>query len=190
MAFEIVSFLSGAATAVFAEPLRRWIYRPVLKLEFTQADHFVAKTPERSGTSVYDAYYVRVKVTNRSRSVAKSCRAYLVNIERRGHSGLWEPTEYCESLQLAWSARGDAAYTAIDLPQEVPHFIDVLSTRAVSASFLPTLSLQLFRYERLFAMHGVYRFTILVSGDGVKPASLQVSFDWFGQWDKFNVAVA
>ena len=187
MAFEIISFLSGAATAVFAEPLRRWIYRPSLTLEFTVADHFVAKTRESSGTSVYDAYYVRLKVTNRRRSLAKGCRAYLIDIERRGSSGAWEPTEYCESLQLGWSARGTGAYEALDLPHTVPHFIDVVSPRSVSTTFLPALSLHLYRYEHLFATPGTYRFTVLVSGDGVKPATLRISFEWTGQWDQFKV---
>jgi hypothetical protein len=132
---QILAFLGGFLTALFAEPLRLWLFRARVTLEFLNADHFVTSTSEQGG---HQAKYVRIKAVNHSGRLAKNCRAYLTNIERRGPSGAWEATEYCESMQLGWSARGDGAHTALDLPKDVPCFIDVLSTRSISTNFLPS----------------------------------------------------
>ncbi len=83
---ELLAFIGGFAIALFAEPIRQWLFRARLTLEFTNADHFVTRTTESGG---HQARYIRIKATNRSSRLAKSCRAYLVNIERLGPSGAW-----------------------------------------------------------------------------------------------------
>jgi hypothetical protein len=178
---SVLGFLGGFLTAIFAEPLRQWMYRPKLVLEFGQSADFVTKTPERSDDAQYEAYYVRVKVTNKRSRLAKGCRAYLVGIERLTETGRFERTEYCDSIQLGWAVRGDQSYSAIDLPKDVPHFIDVVSTRPVSNSFKPHIHPVPMRYQQLFATQGTYRLTIRVSGDGVEPASSSLWFKWSGK---------
>src|SRR4051812_12429823 len=95
----ILAFLGGFASAVFAEPVRRWLFRPILALEFKDADHFIANTfeeiqaPAQTGGTMKQqiwARFVRVKVTNTKNALARSCRPYLVNIEHLGKSGNWE----------------------------------------------------------------------------------------------------
>jgi hypothetical protein len=181
-------FVAGFLTAVFAEPLRQWLWRPALNMEFKKANHFLTKTPARIQSVEYEALYVRVKVINRGSHIAKSCRPYLVAIDRLGPSGTWDPTDYCESLQLAWSARGDERFTPLDLPKDVPHFIDVLSTNSLDHNLVPEIVVVPFRYEQLFTAPGEYRFTVLVAGDGVKPASMSIAVKWTGQWDKVEAA--
>jgi hypothetical protein len=183
---QFLAFLGGFFTALFADPIRQWLFRPKLELAFANADHFVAHTAEAGG---HQARYIRVRVTNRGPWLARSCRAYLVNIERRGLGGAWEATEYCESLQLAWSGRGDGAHSALDLPIGVPHFVDVVSTRQISTSFLPSTPLILIRYQTLLASSGTFRFTVLISGENVRPTSLKLIFTWSGVWNNFQVAL-
>lgn len=185
---SILSFLGGFFTALFAEPLRRWIFHARLSLEFKDAEHFITQTPEGSiAGSRHQACYIRCKVTNAKSALAKSCRAYLVNVERQGSRGNWEATSYCESMQLAWASRGDGSYTALDIPKDVPHFIDILSVREGSNEFRPAIQVMPFRYESLWSTHGTYRFTVIVSGEDVTPATLGVSLKWTGEWDKFEV---
>lgn len=186
----IIGFIGGFLTALFAEPLRQWLFQPILSLEFNNTSHFVTKTWKAFESSRHEAHYARIKVTNTRRSLARSCRAYLVNIERIGPSGAWEATDYCESMQLAWSGRGGDAYTALDLPKDVPHFVDLLSTRQGSKSFDLAIQLKLFRHEALLVSAGTYRLTIVVSGDGVRPEWIWLSFTWSGDWDGFKLAVA
>jgi hypothetical protein len=183
--------LIGFISALLAEPVRTWLFRPRLRLTFVEdADHFLTETKERIGgaTADHKAIYVRVHVVNRSWALAKSCRAYLANMERLGGSGKWENTTYCESLPLSWAGYVESRFAPLDLSQNVTHVVDVLSTREVSPSFkLETLCI-LKRYEELMRTHETYRLTVLVSGDGVRPASMKLIFKWTGVWDGFEVS--
>ena len=178
-----LSFLGGFFTALLAEPLRRWIWTPRLKLTFGTSQHFVTRTPEVSPDGQYESMFVRIKVVNSRASLAKSCRAYLVNIERKGTTGQFEPTEYCESLQIAWSSQSDQSFCAFDLPRRVPHFVDVMSTRPTASGFALATKVTPFRYERMLKTPGTYRFTVVVSGDGVKPATIRPTVFWNGVWN-------
>ena len=75
----LIGALLGFGAAVFAEPVRRWIYRPKLKLEFGDDPGYRARTPEKSPpfNSFYEAEYIRIKVTNIKPAIAMNCRAYL-----------------------------------------------------------------------------------------------------------------
>src|SRR5947209_4242810 len=75
---SLLGFLGGFVTALFAEPLRQWLYRPGLSLSFGSSGDFITKTPEVSGGAKYDAFYIRLRVVNTSSRLAKACRAYLV----------------------------------------------------------------------------------------------------------------
>jgi hypothetical protein len=186
----VLAVLSGWVLALFAEPVHQRIFGPRLELVFKDTEHFVTHTKEGTPDSLHEAIYVRVKVTNVKWALAKACRAYLVNVERRGSSGQFEATEYCESLQLAWSAQTEP-YRALDLPRHVPHFVDVVSTRDIEKdAFRLHIAVPLFRLERLWRTPGTYRFTILVSGDGVRPERIQLCFTWSDHWNDFKVSQA
>jgi hypothetical protein len=183
MLSTILGFISGALIAVFADPMRRWVYRPVLALSFDQSDHHITKTPEGD----HEAFYVQVKAENSRAALARSYRAYRVNIERCGSSGAWEATTFCGSRQLAWEGPGNDPYSAVDIPRGVPLFFNVLSTREGSPAFSLSLATHLLAYHSFMFSPGTYRFTIAVSGDGVKPASIMISFTWTGIWNQFTV---
>ncbi|MCK4822519.1 hypothetical protein KA005_42535, partial [bacterium] len=88
------------------------------------------ETPDVSRNTVTDAHYVRIRITNVGRQIAKQCRAYLVNVEKWVESNNdFEPTVYCDSLQLPWSARGstEEAYRPIDLSRDIKQFVDIHS---------------------------------------------------------------
>lgn len=184
MSSNLLAFAAGFLSAIFAEPIRRWIYRPVLKLDFKNNDHFVPTTPEGDPPD-HRARFVRLRATNVKNGVAKGCRAYLIGLDRRGPSGTWDPTEYCDNLQLGWSCEKS---DALDLPRDVPRFVTVLSTRETSKEFHPHLPIVTYTMQRLLAEIGTYRLTVLVTGDGVKPARMSLSFKWTGVWDQFEVS--
>ncbi len=183
---SVLGFILGFLSAVFAEPVRQWLYRPRLLLSFGSSSDFVTPTPETAGGRQYEAFYIRLKVVNSRSRLAKACRAYLVRVEKQV-DGEFKPTMYCDSMQLAWSARGDEAFTAIDLPRDVPQFVDIVSTRSIFHTFAPAIRLVPFRYKELFEETGVFRFRVQVSGDGVDPVSDQVILHWEGTWNKFRV---
>ncbi len=193
----ITGAVLGFGAAIFAEPLRQWIFRPKLKLEFGDDPGYKARTPEEADIpssprpihSVHEAEYIRIKVTNEKRAIAKSCRAYLVAVEKADESGDYKPTIYCDSIPLAWSCRDKQAYDPLDLPRGVAQFVDVVSTRSVSQDFKPEIKPIPFRYFALFQEHGTFRFTVLVSGENVKPIFIKIVFQWSGLWDRYEASL-
>jgi len=184
---HLVTFFAGFATAVLAEPLRQWLFRPRLKLEFDNTNDYVTTTIEHSDTDAWEAHYIRVKVINESPRLAKSCRGYLVDIEEDDGAGSFAPTLFCDSLPLAWSCRTlDEAFRPVDIPKDVPHFIDVLSTRSVSNVFRVQTSFMPERYSHLVQRRGRLRFSILLSGDNVEPQMIKFVFGWRGLWHDFD----
>ena len=41
-------------------------------------------------------------------------------------------------------------------------------------------------YEHLWNFDGTYRFTVLVAGDGVAPASRKIDVVWSKKWETFT----
>jgi len=192
----VIGAVLGFGAAVFAEPLRHWLYRPKLKLEFGDDPGCRARTPEqaqlpgpRPVQSIYEADYIRIRVTNTKPAIAKNCRAYLVKIEKADNSGEFKSTIYGDSIPLSWACRGTQAYDPLDLPRGVVQFVDVISTRSVSTDFKPEIKPIPFRYIDLFRQHGVFRFTVQVSGENVRPKFIKIVFRWAGAWDKYEASL-
>lgn len=192
----LVGAVLGFGAAVFAEPLRLWIYRPKLKLAFDESPGCRARTLEQGQIdggpvpvySTHEADYLRVKVINQKPSIAKNCRAYLVAIEQADKQGKFKPTLYIDSIPLPWACRAEEAYNPLDLPQGIVQFIDVISTRSISPEFRPEIKPFPFRYMELFQQHGKFRFTVQVSGENIEPVFIKVVFDWSGVWDKYEAS--
>lgn len=89
----IIGWVLGMVSAIITEPLRAAVLGPKLKIEIGDTPEFKTRTPEQITfndpkiapvplTSVHEAEYLRIKVTNTRRAVAKQCRAYLTNVEK------------------------------------------------------------------------------------------------------------
>ena len=69
-----IGFVSAVLAPIVVEPLKYCVFGPKLKVEFIEGDRgFITDTKENGVT---DAHYVRVKVLNTGRQIAKQCRAY------------------------------------------------------------------------------------------------------------------
>lgn len=186
----LISFLLGFITAVFSEPLRQWFFRPVLKLSFEKSEDFVSRTPMKNGGKEHEAYYIRIKVENIKRRLAKACRAYLINVEEQDESGQFKKSIYADNLSLAWSCQEpDEARKPIDLPNGVAQFVDVIATDSIFNNYFIQVQPFPYRYERLFDKKPkTFRLTIQVSGDGVEPETVQLVFTWKDKWNDFDVS--
>jgi hypothetical protein len=183
----VVGGLIGFGAAVFAEPLRRWIYRPKLQLEFGSGAEYQAPTDEGVKPNRHKAIYIRIKVTNTKAAIAKSCRAYLVAIDQEVAVEEFKPTIYCDSIPIAWACRDDSEkYAGLDLPKGVAQFIDVISTRSVNELVSLHLKFCPYRYSEIYQKPGTYRFTIQVSGENVEPTFIRIVYCWTGSWDKYG----
>lgn len=117
--------------------------------------------------------------------MARNCRAYLVAIEKAEDSGRFVSTVYSDALLLAWSCREEDSFDPIDLPSRVPHYFNILSTRGISNNYRLEIEKTPYRYLKLLSEIGTYRFTIMVSGENVKPEGIRIIFHWNGVWDKY-----
>jgi hypothetical protein len=167
---SFVGFGGGFFTALFAEPVRRWFYAPKLNLTFGKLPTLPNKNARSQPRwSVRVLMGAREGVENHRAALAKSCRGYLVNIERQATSGKFEATEYCESMQLAWSSPAEQSFSAFDLPRGVPHFVDIIWTRPTSIEFQLAIRATPLRYARLVQTQGVYRFTLWYQATASSP---------------------
>jgi len=171
---------------MFAEPARNWLLRAKLRVSFKQEEDCVARTPTGGGS---DAVYIRLKVVNERRRMARSCRAFLVKVEKQTRPGVYENTIYADSLQLAWScqARGEER-RPMDLIHGVSQYVDVISTVEINNTFEVHVAPMPLRYRPLFSAHAkTLRLTIQVSGDGVDPQLIRIVFAWKGNWEKADI---
>jgi hypothetical protein len=185
-----MGFLSGALIAIFAEPLRHRFFRPRLRITFNDSADCVTPTPAKVGGIPVQAWYIRAKITNDSEYLARSCRVFLTEVERRDDKGVFHRTDYCDSIQLAWSVREGLEFEATDVPNSVNCFVDIFSTVQGSSDLSPRLRSFPYRYHALFKDPATYRLTIHAIGDGAKTAKQQIIVDWKGQWDTFTVRAA
>lgn len=184
------TFILGFVSAVFAEPFRQWWFRPKIELTFQNNSDHVALTPYIDSHWEYEAYYIRVGVSNKSRQLARKCRAYLVNVEEKDkEKSIFTKSIYADSIQLAWSCKESGVeLEAIDIPHGVKQYIDLVATIDSNNMYKPQIKPTPLRYKELFSnVQKDLRFTIQVSGDGLDPVIIKVVFCWKGNWDDFDV---
>lgn len=185
---SITSFIAGFVIATFADPLKNWLFRPVLTLSFEENEDCLAVTPESTDTGIeMKAIYVRFKVTN-MKGVAQGCRAYLVKIEQADKDGKFQDTIYCDSIPLAWSCQQtDARFDPIELSARVNQFFDVIAVRKGQIDMVPQIKVSPYRYAGLFVMQGIFRYTVQVTASNAEPVSAKIIVEWEQDWATMKV---
>ena len=181
----IASFLAGFVTAAFAEPFRKWLTRPRLRIdfrpEFGEGSGYISRTPEKEG-SEEQAYYVRASIKNNSDTIAKSCRAYLVTIEYETAPGKWRVIHQ-DPIPLDWAFVGP---TPMDLPPKVEFHFDVFSVSSFENRVTPRTTPPAAIWHVSLSREGRYRYTVTVAGENVNPVSAAIEFNWPGSFEEFG----
>lgn len=170
------------------------LQRPILNIEVGKGRGFCNKCPLRpqvslSGRTAHSppqptaAIYLRVKVVNRGRRTARNCHGYLADVEVWREEAFCE-TSYADYLRLAWSYRPSAS---LDLLPDVPHWLDLISTREHDRSFFLETDPKATLYERGFDETNVYRLTIIIFAEDAEPAQTFVFLHWGGYWNSIDV---
>jgi hypothetical protein len=189
-AISIANTAVGVIAGIFIKEIWDYFRRPLVKVSFDEHAEGCRAHTRTGGNPPSEGYYIRAKVVNSRRRLAKSCRAFLVNVEQRNARGEFVPTTpaYDDSLALVWSAQFKEGNPPIDLPYGISQFVDIVSTDKLSAEF-KVHALIPYRYDNLFNnTPKALRFTIAVTGDDVEPGQVKVIFDWRGKWDNFELA--
>jgi hypothetical protein len=161
-----------------------WLYRPKLVVEFLPNEggfRTEGKWRDPRGTE-FEEIYVRARVRNLRSRVAKQCRPYLVKIEEVHTSGQITPTKYFDNLPLLWPGP-KRDYNPRDLPTGVHQFFDVVgvlkNARGWRFKFGDNFGHD---YDELPNYTGTYRFTVMVTGDGVAPGGRKIDVTYHGDW--------
>lgn len=153
---------------------------PKLEVEFDEnIPGCIAHTAPNNELSVR---FIRMRVTNRGKRVAtaRGCVAYLTNVEWQNENGEFEPTDYCESIRLAWSCQGlrPERFGSMDIPRGVNQYIDIVAFREKHANFEPQLEVTPIRYLVLFQTIGTKLFTVHVHAENASPVKCKLIFTW------------
>jgi hypothetical protein len=191
----IGSAFLGALIALYLPFFRRLIWGPKLSLFFDKnIDGCIAKTPielimtngERIET---EGYYIRVMVKNEKYLLARDCRAFLVNIEKKEEDNKFHSTVYYDSIQAQWACRSGQGFSGIDLPRGLNQFIDVIGTIKDNPNIDLKIDSKIFLHRPLLSEIGTFRYTIQVSGNELNPVKIKFIFKWNGKWDDFDVDI-
>jgi hypothetical protein len=124
------------------------------------------------------AFYARLCVTNDKRRIAQSCRAWLVDVEELNDEDCFVPTRFRDSVPLIWSY--DAEADTVDIPQGIKRYVDLVRIQNDIPGFQPRMRsrsgevLTILKYQPIFSKNGVYRLTVLVSAQEIKPQVIKV----------------
>lgn len=178
----IFSFLTGFLTAVFAEPVRKYFSKPILKVNFTpefgEGTGFISLSPEKED-SKERAYYVRASVKNISRYIARNCRAYLVLIEYEISPNRYKIIHQ-DPIPLDWAFLGA---TQLDLLPKLKFHFDVFSVSNFEDRMVPRTRPLAVMWAISLSSPGRYRYTVSVAGENINPVSTSITFYWNGSFD-------
>jgi len=173
----LIGFALGLLIPFTIRSLTRYFLGPKLTVKF-DAD----EVPAGEGMTSAPAYFGRVRLENATPTVARECRGYLVKIQEVGGAGPYR-TLLDETFQLIWSY--DDKRDSLDLPRGPTPTIDVVTYHQGASTFGACFRsseggiLQPTKFDGLFPSVGIYRFTVLVTGNDVDPVTrvFEVNYD-------------
>jgi hypothetical protein len=163
---------------------RDWFNRPKLRIDSKEsaANKVDSEYKKPDGTTVSEIY-IRARVQNTGRQIAKGCVVSLAKLEKVHPSGRTTSTVFFDSRPLAWAGW---KFLPRDVPSGVDFYVDLMR---VSKS-VPGWK---FSVEKLFGNEaalqsywGTYRFSLVVTADNAKPASCRIDITYNGDWHNLN----
>jgi hypothetical protein len=122
--------------------------------------------------------YIRARVRNTGREVARSCRVYLAELTEIRTSGQISTSLY-DAKQLQWAGLD---FIPLDIPRGVNLYVDLAWVSKDQPGWR-------FSVQRLFASQsglktyrGTYRFHLLATAHNADPAVCSVDVSYDGDW--------
>ena len=172
--------LVGGLVSGFYQHVRdRW-QRPILRLDYQgKAGLNMVDVDYSEGDRSVSEIYIRVRLRNRGRSIARKCLVYLTAIEEV-YPAAQTPTAFAEAMPLAWPLH---KFTPLDIPVGPDFYVDILRI----SKYEPGWN---FSVEKLFANHaklkgfkGTYRFHIVATSDNADSAKFAFDIEYSQDWN-------
>jgi hypothetical protein len=195
MADEILAACIGAGAALagaIVPSIIGWIKdrytRPILNLTFeSKDDAYLVESTYMAGEMERTSKFVRVRLTNKGRDVARECRVFLTEVREVDGQQL-HPTSFYDSKSLPW-AGFPKNYSARPIPAGINAYIDVLRVSKGDPKWD-------FRVKTMFASQrpietykGILRLKITATADNAEPVSITLDVTFRGDYDGLRSAL-
>lgn len=176
--------LAVVFVTVYLQFIKPWHQQPRFGIEFDMGVPYCRKTSvdvkldkERTYTTM--AYWLRIRVRNLGKSVARRCIGKLVAVMDTDGNLI----QQYDPVTLKWVGTDENAVPLwpIDLNPEECEYLDVLSTRYDVKSHAYIMTDRMRRGIPKALLPGSYILHITIYGDGVSPESKYFSVHWLGQ---------
>lgn len=179
----IAGLIGGLFSGFLGRRLEERLFGPKLVVDFVPGE--VGFRTEGSwtheGAEIVELY-IRARARNVGKHIARQCRPYLTKLERVFPAGTTERAPIFESLVLRWPG-GD--FAPRDIPPGIIQFFDVVGVLKSSPGWRIKFSENHSSLAELAQFQGTYRFTVLVTGEGARPAECAIDVTYNGNWHNF-----
>jgi hypothetical protein len=174
-----VAAIAGGLISGAYQHARDWFNRSKLLIDFegTAANIIDIDYKQRDGTAVSEVY-IRARVQNAGRHIAKGCLVFLAKLEKVQPSGDTTSTEFFDPRSLAWGAGWK--FNPRDVPYGLPFYVDLMRVSKSETGWKFSVERPLANEAALQTYLGTYRFTLVVTADDAKPASCKIDVTYNG----------
>jgi hypothetical protein len=168
--------LGGGVIVLVGQWLGQFITKPRISIETGTQTPFVVDTDSHVGSQILKTRFVRVQVVNSGLRTARSCRAYILQLSRTSPGGSKSTILDDDPVPLNWSSKGDGDWTVLDISRKFSRLLDLLCAATGASPELQLSSQQIpVRITPMFG-DGVYKATIVVTGDNFDPVKVTLDF--------------
>jgi len=178
--------IGGLVTGFFRWAVDRF-NRPRLTIDYEGGDANLVHVDYQSGNTNIANIYIRARVRNQGRRMARRCRVFLTGLEEVHPSGQTTQTSYRDSIALPWA--GDQFGTR-DVPRGVEFYVDILWVSKHDPGWRFLVETLFANYIGLQNYGGTYRFHLLVTADDADPGTCAVDVTYSGNWLNLRAAQA
>ncbi len=165
----------GLLSGAYQHARNHWT-RPKLQVDYEGSDGNKVDSEIKKGEKVVSEIYIRVRVRNGGRSVAKGCRLFLTALHEVHVSGVTQ-TNWYDSMPLPWAGWD---FTPRDVPSGPEFYVDVVK---VSKDYSDWIFFKLFASQtNLKNYRGTYRFRLLATADNADPVVREIDVTYDGDW--------
>jgi hypothetical protein len=188
--------LGGAVLTLIAQAIQRWAERPVLKIQFasaiagcdvrTPASAHIRGIVETIGVAMQ--HYLRIRILNTGRGVAKNVRAAIVSIRHTNQARTITFDE--EILDLHVGLVGGQTVDA--LPVGGFRFFDVFHSETVQVEVRAAFDFEKTprRFSELKLGAGKFEVKVFVSAENAQSVTQTLIWEWDGTLDGFTIREA
>lgn len=187
VAVAVATFLA-VLVALFGRDLWGRRHAPILQIGYDPREPYCRDTPmivENHGAkSTVDSHWLRVRITNKGRSTARSCKGKMIAIY--GPDGV--PRDDRDPMLLRWSSTpGDKAFEALDLARDEWQFLDVAYAQDNLAFALIAAEPTPAGFPKTLEAERSHRVKIAVYADNAEPSTAEFVVTYGGTVDSLRM---